>query len=160
MSASIVHQDGLFTCSRCRRTWNRACYFTLNLRPSTFCCSVPLTEIDLHHLRIVRACLYLHQERILSPLAVGMNDSDCREKRRQRRWSCMPVKYAINPPVTRISLPSAMAVMYSTICLFPHGTSFDTPWAAIPLSHTLPVFARHQGIKRGLSRRHYVAMFP
>ena len=32
-----------------------------------FCCTVPLTEIDLHLLRIVRTCLCLHQERILSP---------------------------------------------------------------------------------------------
>ena len=139
-----------FTCSRCRRTWNRACSFTLNLRPSIFCCSVPLTEIDVHHFRNVRACLYLHQERTLSPFPVCVYDSDYREKRRPRRWSCMPVKHAINPPVTRISLPSAMAVMHSTMCLLPNGTPFDTPWVAIPLSRTLPVFARHQGIKRGL----------
>ena len=85
-----------------------------------------------------------------------MYDSDYREKRRQRRWFCLPVQNAITPPVTRISLPSAMAGMHSTMCLLPHGTPFDTPWVALPLSHTLPVLARHQGIRKGLSRPHYV----
>ena len=85
-----------------------------------------------------------------------MYDSDYDEKRRLRRWSCLPVQNAIKFPVTRINLHSAMAVMHATMCLLRHGTPFDTPWVAFPLSHTLPVFARHQGIKMGLSRPHCV----
>ena len=56
LSASIVHQYEIYVWSL-PKGLEQSLFFDAPI----YCCSVQPTEINLNHLRIVRACLFLHQ---------------------------------------------------------------------------------------------------